>query len=70
MGNIRNTFAKNLKAHREKKGLSQEMFAEKLNINVRYIQQLEGKNTPNVKIDTVANLAKILKVSPADLLKN
>lgn len=49
--------------------MSQEMLAEKLNINVRYVQQLEGKRTPNVKLETIVSLAKALKVSATEFLK-
>lgn len=69
MSPIRKRFAKNLKAIRKKRGLSQEALAEKLNINVRYIQQLEGKHTPNVKIETIHELAITLRVDPPDFLK-
>ena len=68
MTKIRKTFAKNLKKLRLDKGLTQELLAEKLGISVRYVQQLEGKNTPNVKIDTLEILAKELKVKPCELL--
>ena len=68
MTKIRKTFSKNLKKLRLDKGFTQEQFAEKLGISVRYIQQLEGKNTPNVKIDTLELLAKELKVKPCELL--
>ncbi len=67
--NIRKLFAGNLKRIRVSNNITQELLAEKLNINVRYIQQLEGKLTPNVKLDTVASLAKALKVAPCELLK-
>lgn len=55
---------------RRRKGLTQEELAEKLGIDVRYIQQLEGKRCPNVKIDTIAILAKALGAKPADFLEN
>lgn len=69
MTKVRKSFAKNLKKFRLDKGYTQEQFAEKLGISVRYIQQLEGKNTPNVKIDTLELLAKELKVKPYELLQ-
>ena len=62
-------FARNLKAIRLEKGQTQEELAEKIGISVRYIQLLEGKNTPNVKLDTLETLAKALKVHPSDFLK-
>ncbi|MBX3032964.1 MAG: helix-turn-helix transcriptional regulator [Bdellovibrionaceae bacterium] len=55
---------------RVKKGLTQEELAEKLDISVRYVQHLEGVNCPNVKLDTIAELAKVLSADPADLLQN
>jgi len=69
MTKIRKTFARNLKKIRLENGQTQEGLAEKLGISVRYIQLLEGKNTPNVKLDTIETLAKALKILPTDLLK-
>jgi len=69
MTKVRKSFSRNLKKFRLDKGYTQEQFAEKLGISVRYIQQLEGKNTPNVKIDTIELLAKELKVKPYELLQ-
>jgi len=69
MAGNRTKFAQNLKAIREARGMTQETLAEKLDINVRYIQQLEGRLTPNVKLDTISNLARVLKVPAADFLK-
>jgi transcriptional regulator with XRE-family HTH domain len=69
MASIRKKFAQNLKKLRKAKHMSQEQLAERLDINVRYVQQLEGKHTPNVKLDTIAELARVLKVSPTDFLK-
>lgn len=68
MTKVRKSFSRNLKKFRLAKGYTQEQLAEKLGISVRYIQQLEGKNTPNVKIDTLEMLAKELKVKPYELL--
>ena len=69
MPGIRKTFAKNPKALRKARKMSQEQLAERLDISVRYIQQLEGKHTPNVKLDTIANIARALKVSALEFLK-
>lgn len=64
MGKLRKTFSANLKLLREQRNLTQEELAEKLKTSARYIQSLESKNPPNVKIDTIESLAKALKVSP------
>ena len=66
MSKIRIQFSKRLKLIRQEKGLTQEDLAELLGISVRYVQQLEGKSTPNVKLDTIEMLAKALKVKPKD----
>jgi transcriptional regulator with XRE-family HTH domain len=69
MTKTRKTFSRNLKKIRQARGLTQEQLAENLGISVRYVQTLEGKNTPNVKLDTLEVLAKALKVKPTDLLQ-
>jgi transcriptional regulator with XRE-family HTH domain len=66
---LRQKFAKNLKFFREKAGLTQVQLAEELDINPRYVQQLEGKNVPNVRLDTIEQLAKKLGIHPSALLK-
>jgi len=67
---IRKIFSKNLKAIRARKKLTQDELAAKLQINTRYVQLLEGANCPNVKIDTIADLAKVLGVKPADFFES
>ena len=69
MTKTRKAFSKNLKKLRQSRGLTQEQLAENLGISVRYVQTLEGKNTPNVKLDRLEVLAKALKVKPTDLLQ-
>lgn len=68
LSKLRKKFAKNLKQIRLDKGMTQEMLAEKLDISLRYVQQLEGRNTPNVKLDTLEKLSKALKTKVTDLL--
>ena len=68
MTRLRKRFSKNLKAIRKKRGLTQEQLAERLGITARYVQVLEGKNCPNVKLNTIDTLSKALRVSPSDFL--
>ena len=70
MTHIRKVFSKNLKKLRLRQGFTQEELAEKLDISTRYVQQLEGANCPNVKIETIALLAKALDVDPTQFLKD
>lgn len=68
MSAIRKSFAKNLQKIRQEQ-MTQEEFAEKLDISVRYVQRLESKNPPNVKLDTIEELARVLKVDMCEFLK-
>lgn len=68
MSKIRQRFAKKLKFYRLKKNLTQEGLAEHLGISVRYIQLLESKNPPNVKLDTLETIALALKIQAKDLI--
>lgn len=40
-----------------------------MNISVRYVQKLESKNPPNVTIDAMEGLAKVLKVDVSEFFK-
>lgn len=68
MSVVRKRFAKNLKSLRKAR-MTQEELAEKKNFSVRYVQKLESKNPPNVTLDTLEDLAKILKVDASEFLK-
>ena len=67
---LRKRFANNLKSIREEKKLTQEQLAERLNISVRYVQRLESKSCPNVKLDTIDNLSRALRVRPIEFLSH
>jgi transcriptional regulator with XRE-family HTH domain len=69
MESIRLRIGKRIKELRKKCGYTQEKLSEVADIDYKYIQRLEGKNPPALKVDTVDRLAKALKVRPADLLK-
>jgi transcriptional regulator with XRE-family HTH domain len=68
MSAVRKRVAKNLRRIRKER-MTQEEFAEKLNVSVRYVQKVEGKNTPNMKLDTLAEFAKVLKVDVLEFFK-
>ena len=67
---IRILFGKNIKRLRKKRGLTQEELAEKSGIDYKYIQKLEGKTPPAVKIDTIKRIASVFKVDPSEMLKS
>jgi transcriptional regulator with XRE-family HTH domain len=69
-----NTFAgiqlgKKIKEFRKKRGITQEKLAEITETSYKYIQRIEGKTPPDVRLTTIIKLAKALKVKPAELLK-
>lgn len=60
---------KKIKEFRRKKKITQEQLAELTGTIYKYIQRIEGKTPPDVRLTTIARLAKALKVKPAELLK-
>ena len=67
--NIRLKLGMRIKKLRKKYGYTQEKLSEVANIDYKYIQKIEGKNPPALKIDTIERLAKALKVKAFRLLK-
>jgi transcriptional regulator with XRE-family HTH domain len=47
---------------RQKAGMTQEEFAALAGIDYKYIQKIEGKTPPAVRIDTIEKLAKAIRV--------
>lgn len=68
-GTARRFLARRLKELRERNGLTQQELAEKAGLDYKHFQSLEGKQPPNVTIDTIERLARALKTSVADLLR-
>ena len=67
--NIRLAIAQNMKLLRKKRGLTQEELAHKSDLDYKYLQKLESKHPPAMKVDTVQKLASTFKVPPAKLLE-
>ncbi len=65
--NIRLRVGARIKEMRKKRGYTQEKLSELANIDYKYLQKIEGKNPPALKVDTIERLAKALKVSPSQL---
>lgn len=66
--NIRKVLGANIKFYRYMQGYTQEQLAEKCNLSPRYISDIENSNG-NIPIDTLENMATILKVEPYMLIK-
>ena len=58
-----------IKEFRKKQGITQEKLAEITGTSYKYIQRIEGKTPPDVRLTTIVKLAKALKVKTAELLK-
>ena len=65
---IRLKLGRKIREFRERRGYTQSKLAELGNIDYKYLQRIEGKNPPALKIDTIGKLAKALKTTPAKLL--
>ncbi|MCZ4093408.1 MULTISPECIES: helix-turn-helix domain-containing protein [Sinorhizobium] len=65
---IREVFARNLRAARQAKGLSQEELAHRADIDRTYISSLE-RSIYNASIEVVDRLATVLGVEASELLK-
>jgi transcriptional regulator with XRE-family HTH domain len=59
--------AKNVKALRLAKGMSQQDLANKSKLTVRYISRLEN-TSPNVTLDVIERLIQSLNCAPLDLI--
>lgn len=66
--NIRLKLGERIRSLRGKRKLTQKRLAEISDIDYKYIQRIEGKNPPGIKIDTIGILADALKVKPKELL--
>ena len=65
---IRKILAINVKYYRYLMNYTQEQLAEKTDLSPRYISDIENCNG-NIPIDTLENIAKLLKVEPYLLIK-
>ena len=57
-----------IKEFRKKKGITQEELAELTKTSYKYLQRIEGKTPPDIRLTTVVKLAKALKTTPSKLL--
>lgn len=67
-GDLQRTLGRNLRAHRQKLGLSQEQFAEKLGYHRTYVGGIE-QGLRNLSLKSVERLASDLGVDAVTLLR-
>lgn len=65
---IRLKLGKRVKELRKACGYTQEKLSELTEIDYKYLQRIEGKNPPNVKLETLERLAKVFNLSVSKLL--
>ena len=68
MATLKQRFGKRLRGIREQRRMTQERFAEALDLSVDFLSLIErGRNAPS--FETLDNIAKRLKMSVAELFK-
>ncbi|TGS85779.1 XRE family transcriptional regulator [Mesorhizobium sp. M3A.F.Ca.ET.174.01.1.1] len=65
---IRQLFARNLRAARDAKGLSQEALAHEAGLDRTYISALE-RSRYYASLNAIEKIARVLKIDPAELLR-
>lgn len=64
-------FSKNVKNYRKQLHLTQEMLAEKADLSISYIKQIEsGTEFKNVSLTSMLKLSKALGITIRDLFKS
>ena len=64
-------FARNIRQNRKRKNLTQEQLAEKCDISLSYLKQIENVNEyKNVTLTVMLTLAKALDTDVSSLFKN
>ena len=58
-----------IKELRDRRKMTQEELAAAAEIDYKYLQKIEGKTPPNLKVETIAKLARALNTDPDKLLK-
>lgn len=66
MGGLRATFGGLLKAHRIRRGLTQEALAERAGISTDMISKIESGNS-GARFGVIEKLAEALQIDPAEL---
>jgi len=59
-----------IKEARNKLKITQQELAEEADVDYKYLQRMEGKIPPNLKLETIERIATALKINPAKLLNS
>ncbi len=66
--NARFRFGRGVKKLRKGYFWTQEKLAKRAGISRSYLQKIEGKNPPNISVDTIKKIADALKFRMSDLI--
>lgn len=66
--NLRMVFARNLRAIRQTRGISQEKLAELAGLHRTYVSSVE-RGQRNISIDNIERLAHALSITPLELVR-
>ena len=69
LNSINIEFGKRIKEMRRKRGMTQEDLAEKTKTSYKYMQRIEGKSPPDIRLSTIVRIAKALQVKPSKLIE-
>lgn len=67
-GDLQRIVGRNLRAHRRARGLSQEAFADELDVHRTYMGGLE-RGERNLTLKSLERIAERLELDPVDLLR-
>lgn len=67
-GDLQRAFGRNLRSHREARGLSQEAFADVLGVHRTYMGGVE-RGERNLTLKSVERLAARIDADPLDMLR-
>ena len=65
---IGTTVGHNIKKLRKKRAITQEQLAEKIKTSYKYIQRIEGKTPPDIRLTTLERIATALEIPSTKLL--
>ena len=66
---VRIKLARRIKQRRRQVGMTQEELSAKTGLDYKYVQRIEGKNPPAIRVDTIAKIAKALNTTPSKLFQ-
>lgn len=62
-------FGKRVRELRLKNGWTQSELARRAKISISYLQKIEGKNPPNVTVETIEKFSKAYHISLKQLMR-